>query len=280
MSGHRSGGGRRKAVHHEEEHESEERWLLTYADMITLLMTLFMVLFAISSVNTSKLDALSKSLSEALNGKVVTGGKSIQQTGATESTEKAPPEPPIPAITPTIKMSSPTTSANPSGSPNAAQREQEEFSKLKEQIDAYARAHGLEHSLETEVGRHGLVIRLLTDRVLFASGQAQLEPASTGLLTAIAHLLVTEVRHPVVVEGHTDSSPIASSQFPTNWELSTTRATQVVRFLIRQGVAPQRLQAAGVGAERPIASNKNDTGRSRNRRVEIVLARMNDPSTP
>jgi len=91
---------------------------------------------------------------------------------------------------------------------------------------------------------------------------------------------VTEVRHPVVVEGHTDSSPIASSQFPTNWELSTTRATQVVRFLIRQGVSPQRLQAAGVAAERPIASNKNDIGRSRNRRVEIVLARLNDPSTP
>jgi chemotaxis protein MotB len=280
VSGHRSGGGRRKAAHHEEEHESEERWLLTYADMITLLMTLFMVLFAISSVNTSKLDALSKSLSEALNGKIVTGGTSIQQTGATESSEKAPPEPPIPAITPTIKMSSPTTSANPSGSPNAAQREQEEFSKLKEQIDAYARTHGLKQSLETEIGRHGLVIRLLTDRVLFASGQAQLEPASTGLLTAIARLLVTEVRHPIVVEGHTDSSPIASSQFPTNWELSTTRATQVVRFLIRQGVAPQRLQAAGVAAERPIASNKSDTGRSRNRRVEIVLARMNDPSTP
>ena len=280
MSGHRSGGGRRKAAHHEEEHESEERWLLTYADMITLLMTLFMVLFAISSVNTSKLDALSKSLSEALNGKVVTGGKSIQQTGSTDSSEKAPPEPPIPAITPSIKMSSPTTSANPSGSPNAAQHEQEEFSKLKQQIDAYAREHGLKQSLETEIGRNGLVIRLLTDRILFGSGQARLEPASSKLLTEIAGLLVAEVRHPIVVEGHTDSTPIASSQFPTNWELSTTRSTQVVRFLINHRVAARRLQAAGVGAQRPIASNKNESGRSQNRRVEIVLVRLNDPSTP
>ena len=279
MSGHRSGGGRRKAAHHEEEHESEERWLLTYADMITLLMTLFMVLFAISSVNTSKLEALSKSLSEALSGKIVTGGASIQETGATESTEQAAPEPPIPPIQPTIEVKSSASGTKAAVSPSAAKREEDEFQKLKQQIDAYAREHGLEKSLQTDVAHRGLVIRLLTDRVLFASGQAQLQPASDGLLTALARLLVTEVRHPIVVEGHTDSTPIASAQFPTNWELSTSRATQVVRFFIRHDVSARRLQAAGVAAQRPLASNKNDVGRSRNRRVEIVLVRMNTPST-
>jgi chemotaxis protein MotB len=277
MAGHRSGGGRRRAAHHEAEHENEERWLLTYADMITLLMVLFIVLFAISSVNTAKLEALSESLSEAISGKIVTGGASIQQTGATESTEPAAPEPPIPSIAPTIKIES-SKDDNASGSQSAAEREQEEFVKLKQQIDAYAREHGLEKSLQTSIARRGLVIRLLTDRVLFASGQAQLAPASNGLLTALARLLVTEVRHPIVVEGHTDSSPIASSRFPTNWELSTARATQVVRFFIRNHVAPRRLLASGVAAQRPLASNSNETGRSRNRRVEIVLIRMNDPS--
>jgi chemotaxis protein MotB len=257
------------------------------ADMITLLMTLFMVLFAISSVNTSKLDALSKSLSEAISGKIVTGGPTILQTGAEQKTDTASPEPPIPAFKPVVDLKSAlsksTSSASASASKStdsAAAREEEDFKELKRKIDSYAKEHGLQNKLQSEVVRRGLVIRLLTDRVLFASGSAQLEPASTGLLSTIARLLVVEVRHPIVVEGHTDNRPISSSQFPTNWELSTSRATQVVRFFIRQHVAARRLQAAGLAAERPMASNLNDAGRSRNRRVEIVLARQNtSPST-
>jgi chemotaxis protein MotB len=282
-----SRGHGRRSSHggHEEEHENEERWLLTYADMITLLMTLFMVLFAISSVNTSKLDALSKSLSEAISGKIVTGGPSIQQTGAEQKTDTASPEPPIPAIKPVVEVSSPKSDSSSSSdaastSSSAATREQEDFNELKRKIDAYAKEHGLQSKLQTEVVRRGLVIRLLTDKVVFASGSAQLEPPSTGLLTTIARLLALEVRHPITVEGHTDNHPISSAQFPTNWELSTSRATQVVRFFIRQGVAAHRLQAAGLAAQRPIASNSNEFGRSRNRRVEIVLVRQNaSPST-
>jgi chemotaxis protein MotB len=277
-------GNRRRASHHEVEHENEERWLLTYADMITLLMTLFMVLFAISSVNTSKLDLLSKSLQEAISGKIVSGGASIQETGATDKTEQSTPQPPIPAIQPVIKTESPTSESGSAraaaSSSNAAAHEEQDFQELKRKIDAYAREHGLQAKLQATVEHRGLVIRLLTDDVLFASGQAVLEPGSQGLLTAISQLLVTEVRHPIVVQGHTDNRPITSAQFPTNWELSTARATQVVRFFIRHGVLPTRLQAAGVAAQRPIASNSNESGRSRNRRVEIVLVRLNSsPST-
>jgi chemotaxis protein MotB len=284
--------GRRGSSHgHEVEHENEERWLLTYADMITLLMTLFMVLFAISSVNTSKLDALSKSLSEAISGKIVTGGPSIQQTGAEQKTDTASPDLPIPALRPVVDvkaaMNKSTSSASAAASAasaasanSAAAREEEDFKELKRKIDSYAKDHGLQAKLQSDVVRRGLVIRLLTDRVLFASGSARLEPASTGLLTTIARLLVVEVRHPIVVEGHTDNRPISSPQFPTNWELSTSRATQVVRFFIRQHVAPSRLQAAGLADQRPMASNLNESGRSRNRRVEIVLARQNtSPAT-
>jgi chemotaxis protein MotB len=272
-------GNRRRASHHEAEHDNEERWLLTYADMITLLMTLFMVLFAISSVNTTKFEQLSKSLQEAISGKIVSGGPSLQESGATEKTDQASPEPPIPAIQPLVKTESSTTERGTTraaaASANAAAHEEEDFRDLKRKIDAYAREHGLQTKLQATVTRRGLVIRLLTDRVLFASGQAHLEPASAGLLTEISRLLVTEVRHPIVVEGHTDNRPISSAAFPTNWELSTARATQVVRFFIRHGVRPHRLQAAGVAAQRPIASNSNDFGRSRNRRVEIVLVRLN-----
>ncbi len=275
----RRGGGRRRSAHHEAEHENEERWLLTYADMITLLMTLFMVLFAISSVNTTKLELLSKSLTEAISGKIVSGGASIQESGATDKTEVASPEPPIPAIQPLVKAESTasgtTKVAASASSTNAAIHEEQDFRALKRKIDAYARQHGLASKLETMVTRRGLVIRLLTDHVLFASGSARLEPGSTALLATISRLLVTEVRHPITVEGHTDNRPISSSQFPTNWELSTARATQVVRFFIGHGVASRRLQAAGDAAQRPIASNSSVPGRSRNRRVEIVLTRLN-----
>lgn len=268
----------RRRSHHEEEHENEERWLVSFADMMTLLMTLFIVMFAISSVNTSKFEALSKSLSEALSGKVVTGGESIQQTGATQEKEVASPEPPIPAIQPVVE-SQPSDARTSRGDQSAAEREEEEFKRLKQQIDQYAREHGLQATLQATITRRGLVVRLLTDRVLFASGQAQLQPASVGLLTTLGRLLVAEVRHPIAVEGHTDNRPIDSGQFPTNWELSTARATQVVRFFIRERVAPRRLQAVGVAAQRPLASNSSESGRSRNRRVEIVLMRLNAPST-
>jgi chemotaxis protein MotB len=272
-------GGRRGSSHHEAEHDNEERWLLTYADMITLLMTLFMVLFAISSVNTTKLELLSKSLTEAISGKVVTGGASIQETGATEKTSAPAPEPPLPAIQPVVKSASTPNAtraaAAAASSTNAAIHEEEDFRELKRKIDAYAKAHGLQDKLETVVARRGLVVRLLTDHVLFSSGSAQLEPGASPVLSAISQLLVTEVRHPIVVSGHTDNRPIHSARFPTNWELSTARATQVLRHFIRHGVAPARLQAAGDAAQQPIASNSSDAGRSRNRRVEIILQRLN-----
>jgi chemotaxis protein MotB len=246
--------------------------------MITLLMVLFMVLFAMSSVNTAKLEKLSASLNEAISGKIVTGGPSIQETGASESTKPAAPQAAIPPIQPVIESES-AKSGQPRGQAASATREEENFRKLKQEIDTYASEHGMQASLQTRVARRGLVIRLLTDRVLFASGAAQLEPASRGLLSALARLLRAEVRHPIIVEGHTDKRAVNTAQFPTNWELSTTRATQVVRYFIAERVPAHRLQAAGVAAQRPLASNASESGRSRNRRVEIVLARLNTPST-
>jgi chemotaxis protein MotB len=268
MSARRSqrGGGRRRRGAAQQS-ESEDRWLLTYADMITLLMALFMVLFSITSVNKAKLQVLSESLQEAFSGNVMPGGKSIRDTGASQKTERPQSEPPIPAITPVADQATEAARAK------AAAKEQDDFRRLKAQIDAYARAHGLESKVQTVIAERGLVIRLLTDRVLFDSGAAELKPQSTPVLTQVSHLLRTEGKHAVMVEGHTDAVPIRGSVFPTNWELSTARASRVVRFLIAGGVPQSRLSAAGYAALHAIATNDTAAGRSRNRRVEIVLLR-------
>jgi chemotaxis protein MotB len=263
-------GGRRRGAAGEQ--ENEERWLLTYADMITLLMALFMVLFSITSVNKSKLEILSKTLQEAFSGKVLPGGQSIRSTGADSKAVSTPSAtPPIPAISTLVGQAS-----APSAAPSAAAaqlREQEDFRRLKRQIDEYARQKGIQDKLQTVIAQRGLVIRLLTDRVLFDSGLAELKPAAAPILSKVAQILRQERIHQVMVEGHTDTVPIAGSVFPTNWELSTARASRVVRFLIGQGVASHRLSAAGYAYLHPIATNVSAAGRSRNRRVEIVLLR-------
>jgi chemotaxis protein MotB len=263
------GGRRRRRGHgHGGEHENDERWLLTYADMITLLMALFMVLFSISSVNTSKWDSLQRAMQEAFSGRIMSGGKAIQEAGADTATARAAATPPIPAIQAITQQ---LTAAKAS---KAAERENEDFKALKQKIDAYAREHGLTAKLETTVARRGLVVRLLTDDVLYSSGSATLNPGATPLLDRIAMLLRQEFDHPIVVEGHTDTQPISSSLFPTNWELSAARATAVVRFFIRDHVSPGRLSASGYGAMHPLTTNATADGRARNRRVEIVLTRQ------
>jgi chemotaxis protein MotB len=272
MSARRSqrGGGRRR--HGGGEVESEERWLLTYADMITLLMALFMVLFSITSVNKSKLEVLSKTLQEAFSGKVLPGGESIRDSGADpESTKPPASEPPIPAIT--TLVGSAESKSDAAAKAKAKAKEQEDFRRLKKQIDSYARAKGLQDKVQTVIAQRGLVIRLLTDRVLFDSGAAALKPEATPLLTKVADILRREGAHQVMVEGYTDAVPIRGSVFPTNWELSTARASRVVRFLIDSRVPQGRLSASGYASLHPIDSNDTAAGRSRNRRVEIVLLR-------
>jgi chemotaxis protein MotB len=266
--------GRRRRRRAHIEHENEDRWLLTYADMITLLMALFMVLFSISSVNISKYKSLQKSLQEAFSGRVLPGGKQIKETGASEADQsnmRNDPQPPIPAIKPVVNaVQTQQQSA-------AALAQERDFEKLKKAIDQYARSHGLSRQIETTIARRGLVIRLLTDRVLFDSGQATLKSQSHPILTRISRLLRTSSSGaPIQVEGYTDNVPIRSSQFPTNWELSTARATSVVRYLIGRAVGKERLSAAGYADLHPVASNSADSGRSRNRRVEIVLQRTNN----
>jgi chemotaxis protein MotB len=247
-----------------------------------------MVLFSISSVNISKYKTLQQSLKAAFSGSVLSGGKAILQSGSESTAAHTPPTAEVPAIVPlTPNIPKPTdTSARQISSAmlsaSASSAEQASFEHLKAQLDAYARSHGFAKQVQTLIDRQGLVVRVLTDKLLFASGRARLEASGDPLLVEIAHLLNVDRRHPITVEGNTDNVPIASSQFPSNWELSTARATTVVRYLIAHGVLAQRLGAAGYADLHPVAVNTTAAGRARNRRVDIVLQRLYPaaPSTP
>ncbi len=284
MARRTSHGRRRGGAKHD---ESNERWLLTYADMITLLMALFMVLFSISSVNISKYETLQKSLKAAFSGNILPGGKAIAKQGATNNAAQTPSSVELQAIEPvatqgassTQNGSARATSSSPSVATSAAraaqaQKEAAEFAHIKQELDAYARAHGFAKSVQTSIESRGLVIRVLTDDLLFASGQASLDGRASGLLGEIAALLNVDQVHPISVEGNTDNVPIHSGRFPSNWELSTARASTVVRFLIGHGVGANRLTASGNADQRPVDPNTTAAGRARNRRVEIVLRRL------
>lgn len=268
MAGHGRRRNRRGGGH--DEHTVDERWLVSYADMITLLMALFLVLWSMASINTSKFESLAASLREAFSGKVLPGGEAALQPGNQSKAEQAAPQPPIPAIQP---ITSPESIDQGDGQrTDAPLKEAEDLRKLKQQIDEWTAQHGLSTQVKTAVARRGLVVTVLTDRVLFASGSAHVKPAADRLLDALARLLKTQVRNPIQVEGNTDNVPV-SGRYPTNWELSTARSTAVVRALIGRGVGPSRLTAAGYADRNPIASNANEAGRRRNRRVELVVLR-------
>jgi len=281
--------GRRNRKAHKEE-ESSERWLLTYADMITLLMALFMVLFSISSVNISKYQTLQRSLRAAFSGNILPGGKSIAQPGATANSSHAPTSIDVQAIVPvtaatasSLQSSSTHGSASGSSSAQAAQtaaaQQQQLFAHIKAQLDHYAAAHGFSNQVKAIIEARGLDIKVLTDQLLFPSGQASLDARSAPLLGEIAALVDIDRAHPIDVEGNTDNVPIRSSQFPSNWELSTARASTVVRFLISRGVSPTRLTATGNADQHPRATNLSAAGRAQNRRVEIVLKALTPSET-
>jgi chemotaxis protein MotB len=256
-------------------HESEERWLLTYADMITLLMALFMVLFSISSVNISKYQTLQEALKAAFSGSVLPGGSSVQQTGNSPSSAQAPatsaePEAIVPT-TPSLGTNGGQTAGQKAAL--AAQRQQDNFLELKQLIDNYVTAHGLSGSVKTTIDVNGLQIQILSDHVLFASGQATLQSGADPLLSDIANLLGVVKNNPVVIQGYTDSIPTSTPRFPSNWYLSTDRANAVLQFLLTRGVNAQRLGAEGFASLHPVASNATAAGRALNRRVVIGVER-------
>ncbi len=262
---------RRKKAAHEEEHESHERWLITYADMITLLMVLFIVLYSIGQVDLAKFEQLRVGLPNnggrpiAGPGKL-DGGPSV--LGGSSMLEEAP-------LTQAAELALDEKQARE----KAFRVEQRELAQTREAITNELEAAGLSDAVLFRLEARGLIVVIASDRVLFETGSDVISPAGAQVLD---HLIgpIAMVDNKVSVEGHTDNTPIhGGGRFPTNWELSTARATSVARSLEQRGISSPRLSAVGYGEFAPTASNDNPEGRAANRRVEIVVhARVQDPN--
>jgi len=207
MASHRR---HKKGGHHEEEHEEGERWLVSFADMMTLLFALFMVLFSISSVNTSKFEELQKSLHDAFSGAILSGGKSMLNSGSSNTAEPqaSSVQPPLPSMK-ALQSVNETTSKDAAAEAAKAKQEEQDFRALKRRVDNLSAKAGLKGKVNVTVRRRGLVIQLLTDKVFFASGEATLKPGAHALVDKIGEIVRDERSHPVVVEGYTDSQPIS-----------------------------------------------------------------------
>jgi chemotaxis protein MotB len=261
---------KRKKHEEHEEHVNHERWLITYADMITLLMVLFIVLFAIGQTDLQKFKELAGGTKDALGGgrsdqkpQVVTkGGNGILQGGQ--------------ALTSTLQGLQKTVLAEDALSTQevihkTSNQSKQELQQAENQIQAGLLSSGVSGDVHLQIDpERGLVVTIVADRVLFDEGQANLRPEGQQVLNEIAPVL-GGLRNPIEIEGHTDNLPISSATFPSNWELSTGRAGSVLRYLASKGVDEKRMKAAGYADTRPIASNANATDRQKNRRVEIVV---------
>jgi chemotaxis protein MotB len=218
------------------EKDRSERWLLTYADLITLLLVFFIVLYTMSQVDKKKFEAMSASLA------VVFGG--VGKSGVLDAGR---------SIMPGDKI----------------YKERLEMQNTQEKVRRMIAQRGLEGKISTDLGERGLVISV-KDTVLFDVGSGELTPAARDIMQNVAHLL-SETPSAIRVEGHTDNVPIRKPTFPSNWELSAARAASVVRLLAAGGVAPSRLAVLGLGEFRPAASNDTPAGRDANRRVLLVI---------
>jgi chemotaxis protein MotB len=223
------------------------RWLLTYADMITLLMAFFIMMYSMSVLNLQKFREVAFSIRSGFGG--------AMEGGAYRR---------VPQGDPTIRE--PIRSEAPRG----------RLPEVAGELEKYVRKHGLQHQVHTRVEERGLVVSLVSDEVLFPIGSADLRPQVHALLDKIGGLLA-QVPNAVTVEGHTCSLPIHTARFPSNWELSTQRATAVVRYLIsRRKIPPDRLSAAGYADSKPLLPNTSEANRKRNRRVDIVILRTSE----
>lgn len=236
----------------EEPHENHERWLVSYADFITLLFAFFVVMYALSTVNEGKYRILSDSLIQAFRNVTINTSSPMQAIA-----------PPIPSAVP-----KPAIVQNRAQEAAKAKQRDKMRNVAKEILEVMAPLieQGKVRVLETS---RGVTIEI-NDSILFSPGQAILQPAVVKAMRAVADVLVP-TDFPITIEGHTDNVPIKTVQFPSNWELSAVRATTVLRLFADAGVSPERLTAIGYADTRPVEPNLLADGRARNRRVSILI---------
>lgn len=300
-----------------EEHEKEpnhERWLVSYADFITLLFAVFVVLYAMSQVDKARVAKVIASTNDAfgISKSPAAPAFSVLDTASLipmPSKQKSAPDPGLteeqkqkyknkskqtdlvdeafktPVITPrvekkgkiagqeeksTAKALTSTADTHPPQPPEKIRADTEEFKKIKEDITTFLQEKGAEDQIKMVIGPRGLIISL-KDTEFFDSGKATVRPESMHLLDNISDA-IGKYSNSIRIEGHTDNIPIKTSAFPSNWELSTARATNIVHYLVTsRPILPDRLSAIGYGEYRPVADNNTEEGRLKNRRVDIVL---------
>lgn len=263
--------------HEHEEHTNHEAWAIPYGDLITLLLAFFVVMYAVSSVNEGKYRVLSDSMMAAFRG-------SPKTTEPIQIGDKA------------VRFWSEETLAglSPSQVMKLPEQRQDDQAGL---LERFGRA-GLEDSkagatdrdvaallkgaLDSLIARNLVTVtrkplwvevEIKTD-ILFPSGSAEIEASAVDVLNRVADIL-RPLTYRLRVEGHTDNRPIATTQFPSNWELSGARASRIVRLLESRGVDPARMSVAGQGEHQPVADNATPEGRNRNRRVVLLILDRN-----
>jgi len=241
----------------QEEHVNHDRWLVSYADFITLLFAFFVVLYSVSSVNEGKYRVLSDALAAAFRAPA----SSVNPVNVGSGHQAAPFDPANQTMIQLPRM--PLAHFIPE------KEEQIDIDKIAESVES-----ALEELIKQElvsVKQEGLSLEIeLKSRILFPSGSAVLANSAEPILIQLADI-IRSFDYPVRVEGYTDNVPISTRQFPSNWELSAGRASSVVRLISAAGIDPLQLTASGYGQFRPIASNDTEEGRADNRRVVLVV---------
>lgn len=227
---------------HREQHEEhiDESWLIPYADLLTLLLALFIVLFASSTVDSQKFNAMKESLNAALNsGAGIMDSKSMTDQLIDKS-----------------QINTDTLV---------------ELEQVKKKMDEFIQENNMQADVETNIIDNHLTLTI-RDHALFDSGSAKVKPESRKIMGAMGDILQQYPKYEVLVAGHTDNQPIFTSQYESNWDLSSERALNCMKILLHnKNLDPHRFVAIGYGEYRPIADNKTAEGRAKNRRVEVII---------
>jgi chemotaxis protein MotB len=244
----------RRKVH--EEHENLERWLVSYADFITLLFAFFVVMYAVSSVNEGKYRVLSDAIIQAFREQQ-SSDSMVQLTQKNASI--------LPGTGKPIGKSTPQKVDT--GKPEVPETVQ--MKTIAKDVQSAMSTLVQQGQVRVTQSPRGITVEINAS-TLFPSGEARLQPASVEALAQVARVLAG-TDNPIQVEGHTDNVPISSPAYPSNWELSSARAGSVVRLLAEQGVPPSRMVAIGYADNKPLDTNATVEGRARNRRVNVLI---------
>ncbi len=237
----------------QEEHINHERWLVSYADFITLLFAFFVVMYSISSVNEGKYRVLSDTLES-----VFASPGSSDPLQPEEYDTTAPP-----SIIPTNLIELPPAP------PLVSEKTMRTINDLSQQFNSTFADKIKNKDISIKQGNNWLELEVKSS-ALFYSGESRLERTAIPIIAKVAEILKRS-SNPIQVEGFTDNQPISTPRFPSNWELSAARAASVVHLLNRYGVSPTRMSAIGYGEFKPIADNASNEGRQKNRRIVLVV---------